>query len=150
MNQLLTVNEGKQTGETIYFDLIECCNCGIPFMVPLRFKECLRRDKTQFYCPVGHPQSYRRSNEEIKIEKYERELQEKDNQLIRERQLVAETAAQKNKLERQLKKVHRGMCPCCNRSFSNLQEHMKNQHPEIVQLPKVAEVHKKINKKSKL
>ncbi len=29
------------------------------------------------------------------------------------------------------KRVGRGVCPCCNRHFPNLQRHMETQHPEV-------------------
>lgn len=30
------------------------------------------------------------------------------------------------------KRVSKGVCPCCNRSFENLKNHMESQHPEYV------------------
>jgi len=29
-------------------------------------------------------------------------------------------------------RIHNGVCPCCNRTFQNLQKHMKKQHPDYV------------------
>ena len=28
------------------------------------------------------------------------------------------------------KRIHAGVCPCCNRSFPNLQRHMAAKHPD--------------------
>ena len=52
------------------------------------------------------------------------------------------------KAEKQLKRVHNGVCPCCNRSFQNLQKHMKTKHPEIAGKGIENLLHTKISKKS--
>ena len=36
----------------------------------------------------------------------------------------------KGVLAKERKRVGNGICPCCNRSFSNLQRHMHTQHPD--------------------
>ena len=41
-----------------------------------------------------------------------------------------------NKIEKQLKRIHKGVCPCCNRSFTNLKRHMETKHPEHPSPPK--------------
>lgn len=149
MSQLLVGREGVKAGQTILFEVIECARCATPFMVSAALRDYLRRSRDTFYCPNGHAQSYSKSTETILKEQHAKELQEKDNQLARERRLLQETAQAKNDLERKLKRVHKGVCPCCNRSFENLANHMKKKHPELVKAVPVAAVHAKINKKEK-
>lgn len=36
----------------------------------------------------------------------------------------------KGMLTKERKRVGNGVCPCCNRSFSNLQRHMVSKHPD--------------------
>lgn len=40
-------------------------------------------------------------------------------------------AATKGKLTKERKRVGKGVCPCCNRSFDNLRRHMETKHPEF-------------------
>jgi C4-dicarboxylate-specific signal transduction histidine kinase len=123
--------EGDATIETIYMEMIICCNCAIPFMVGRGHRAFLRENHNTFYCPNGHPQSYTGLNEEERLKKqleeqrkrHEKEQQELSNKLLDEMNT-------RKKAEQQLKRVHKGVCPCCNRSFINLQRHMKTKHPE--------------------
>lgn len=124
---------GNEVTETINFVMEECCNCGIPFFMPKYFYDQCKNDSDKyFYCPNGHPQHYSRSRSAIEIEKLKEDLEsvKRDRQGI-ENQLL-DTISEKNKLSRQLKRVHKGVCPCCNRTFENLQKHMETKHPERV------------------
>lgn len=38
--------------------------------------------------------------------------------------------AMKGQVTKIRNRVGKGVCPCCNRTFTNLQRHMTNQHPE--------------------
>lgn len=39
--------------------------------------------------------------------------------------------AQRGATKRLSNRVKNGVCPCCTRSFHNLREHMKTQHPDF-------------------
>ncbi len=65
---------------------------------------------------------------EIEALEKEVEWQKKHNETVTEELLG--TISEKNKLSRQLKRVNKGVCPCCNRTFVNLANHMKTTHPE--------------------
>lgn len=121
---------GNQVTETFNFVLEECCNCGIPFFLTASFyKECQNNPDRWFFCPNGHTQHYTKSKSQIKIDELEKSLEfaKKDRQDVEN--ALMETISEKNKLSRQLKRVHRGVCPCCNRTFENLQKHMASKHP---------------------
>lgn len=49
--------------------------------------------------------------------------------LIDERSARAQA---ERKCRRITKRIHAGVCPCCNRTFSNLARHMSTKHPENV------------------
>lgn len=111
----------------------QCCTCGVVFGLPSDLQERLMNNPSKsFYCPNGHGQHYSKSKEQRLREEAERRLQQKESEL-------ANIAASKIQLEDQLKKEQRktkrltnGLCPCCNRSFHNLQQHMIKQHPDQV------------------
>lgn len=133
-----------------------CCNCGIVFAMPSYFRDTCYKDgmvKT-FYCPNGHGQSYTKSAVQREKEKYAEEKQLLEKQLEATRRDLSNSDYVKMMLEKDLKKernklkrVHNGTCPCCNRSFSNLQAHMKTKHPDIAVSDIKNPVHTKINKR---
>ena len=43
---------------------IECCNCGVIFMVSEGLNDNWKKTKATFHCPNGHGQSYTKSTEE--------------------------------------------------------------------------------------
>lgn len=119
------------------FAVINCCDCGTPFAVPVRFEQSLRETHQKFCCPNGHWQSFHGQTEEERLQKV---LKQTERRLECARatatrfQDEAETAerkrrAAKGQLTKVKNRVSRGVCPCCNRSFSNLHDHMKSQHP---------------------
>lgn len=123
---------GSVTMETII-----CYKCNIPFAVPQGLKKYLQNSKDDFYCPHGHSQAYVESTLERERKKHQRELEEKDRIAARLRSDLSNADYVKNNLEKDLKKerlklkrVHNGVCPCCNRFFSNLSKHMETKHPE--------------------
>lgn len=118
----------KIQGEVIDFTMMECGGCGIPFYVPTRWYNSKVKNHGEFHCPNGCNRIFAVKTEAEKLkeklaekEKREQELQDK----------WLDALGEKYKLEKQLKRVHKGVCPCCNRSFVNLQRHMKTKHPEV-------------------
>ncbi len=121
---------------------IVCCKCGIEFHVPDHWDNKRREDHKTFYCPNGHPQGYYgKSQKEKRIEKLERENREKADQLMCKQTLLDQAreerdladrrrAAAKGQLTKTKNRIAAGVCPCCNRSFTNVARHMKSQHPD--------------------
>jgi hypothetical protein len=117
----------------------ECCNCGVIFAIPADLRAILQRKREQrnFYCPNGHAQHYLGEREEDRLR---RELQhaqdataraEADVRRWRDREQQEERAhrATKGVLTKTRKRVANGVCPCCHRSFINVQRHMETKHP---------------------
>lgn len=130
---LKEVKQGNTTTELIDFTLETCCRCGIPFFMPTyHFKRLLANKGESFYCPNGHGQHYTGKTEaeilKAKLEQVQKENEEREQELQNK---WLDALGEKNKLEKQLKRVHKGICPCCNRTFVNLERHMKTKHPEV-------------------
>lgn len=123
-----------------------CIECGCLFAIPDDLDSKLRENQKSFYCPNGHPQLYSKSKASILQEQLdtEKRVREQEAQRLksllfdREQELIqsANNNIQLNKVikkkTRDLKRLTNGVCPCCNRSFENLANHMKKQHPESV------------------
>lgn len=144
---LTQVQRGQTQTEQIEFILEECCNCGTPFMIPKRMQRVLINNHETFYCPSGHPQSYCGKTEAQKLKEKLDELEKKrlqEHEDLQNKWLDA--LGENQKLEKQLKRVHKGVCPCCNRTFQDLQNHIKTQHPEIIGKEKYVHPKKKLPK----
>ena len=129
----MELRQGVQFIKTITLETEICCNCGIPFGIPSDFRSQLLNDPEHwFYCPNGHKQHYSESREARLRREAEKQLQQKDNQLSQEQARREKAELDLLKATRKLKRVSKGVCPCCNRTFEDLQRHMKSKHPEIV------------------
>ena len=51
----------------IEISIVQCAHCGIPFGMPTEWEEQLRKCHNTFYCPHGHPQSFRGETEEERL-----------------------------------------------------------------------------------
>ena len=103
----------------------ECCDCGMAFAMTNDFYERRRKDHDDFYCPSGHGQHYTGKTEEQKL----KERLEQEQQRVVKLELKAGNIS-KN-YSRMRKRIANGVCPCCNRTFQNLMNHMKNEHPDF-------------------
>lgn len=103
----------------------QCYKCAVMFAFPRSLRMRCRADSNaEFFCPNGHGQVYTKS-----------ELTKAQEQLAAEQARHRATLARENeeriareKLERKLKRVGRGVCPDCNRTFANLARHMNCKH----------------------
>lgn len=105
---------------------VDCGSCGGSYAI----NECYRQQCSDYgrswtcpYCKTGWGYSGRG------------ELQQKEKELAAEKQRLQLALARENneraakeKALRKLKRVGRGVCPECNRTFSNLAKHMNCKH----------------------
>lgn len=109
-----TASEGGEVStftemQTVSYFTDECFKCGVRFAMEANFNH-ERMDKgLPFYCPNGHEQIYGKSNA-MRLEEANRALA----------QSQAETRAAKERLAVKLRRVDKGICPCCKRHFENL------------------------------
>ena len=123
------------------FVVEKCYKCGVPFGIPLELQKTLRRDKTEFFCVHGHRQCYVGKSEEEKLRDIvatqETEIEgleaSRDGAFRREDIANKHASAHKGQVTKIKNRIKRGVCPCCNRTFVNLQKHMESQHKDYVE-----------------
>ena len=119
-----------------WFDMMCCGSCGINFLMPtVRNNESKAKGRgLSWFCPNGHERVYG----ETEADKVRRELNTARQQIARAEDEAREAAARATKAEnakkRLEKRINAGLCPCCNRSFQNLQRHMATKHGNVVPL----------------
>ena len=116
--------------ETVVLQEVACCVCGVTFAFPQRLHKEFEYTGKSFYCPSGHSQVYHESDES-RLKKQLKDEQERRQQV--EAQLVSvrdQLQASERETKLQKKRAANGVCPCCNRSFTQLHRHMKTKHPE--------------------
>lgn len=116
-----------------HFEVETCCNCGVRFAMTKEFKAQRlenRGPNNSFYCPNGHKQHYVGKSEADMLRERNKRLDRMWNS-ERERREAAErrAAAARGQVTKIKKRVGKGVCPCCNRSFQNLHRHMTTEHP---------------------
>lgn len=97
--------------QVIEFEVTHCKSCQVVVVMPSSMMRARREDRKTFFCLNGHSLSFRGETEAEKLTK----------------QLASEREA---KVTRIKNRVGNGVCPCCNRTFQNLQRHMHTKHPE--------------------
>jgi len=122
---------------------IVTCWCGIKHAVPsdLRSFQLRRRDEGEkywVYCPLGHTYAPAGESKAEQLEKQlarERASHDQTAAALRQQRDLRKSAEYRERAQKAAKtriknRVKNGVCPCCNRTFQNLLQHMKNQHPE--------------------
>ncbi|MGI4789231.1 MAG: hypothetical protein ACRYFS_10335 [Janthinobacterium lividum] len=122
-----------------------CARCGTVFGMTEELQNQFRKNKETFYCPVGHAQSYTRSE----ADNLKAQLKAKDDELLRTKRRLEWEETNANRLKENLSHTERrlsatkgvltrtknrianGVCPCCNRYFADLHKHMSGQHPDF-------------------
>lgn len=125
----------KTTGH-LYVE--KCCSCGVVFAMPTELRSHRLKDKAWFYCPNGHGQSYTRNEEDrlrAQLESEHRALTATQDRLNAER---ASHAATKGQLTKVRNRVMAGVCPDCNRTFKQLERHMRSRHKGPEEAAKLA------------
>lgn len=113
----------------------ECGECGMAFGMTPEFVRKRERDHATFYCPAGHPRYYPAKSD---IERVRERAEYAEARFVSERdqRLAAERSqrALKGVVTRTKRRIGKGVCPCCNRHFANVERHMDSQHPEYAEV----------------
>ena len=115
-----------------------CAHCGILFAMPSSLLKQHSAEGTRFYCPSGHSLCYRKTEADLLREKLIRTQQRLDQQEAAYHDLRNQKKHVENSLRttrgamtKIKKRVQNGICPCCNRTFADLYQHMRNKHPNF-------------------
>ncbi len=114
-----------------------CGECGVSFALPRQLNEENKKTGADWYCPNGHCRVYR----ETEADRLRKELARKQAWLDQAKASTRYQREQRERAERQLSatrgvitriknRVGKGVCPCCNRSFTDLRRHMDSKHPD--------------------
>lgn len=119
-------------------EIIECPDCHIRHAIPADMARRARQTGTGAYCPSGHFYSWN-GNSELDNAKRALDAAKRDAEWQRSQRQAAEVKAEKVRLQlratkgvvtRVQRRVKHGVCPCCNRTFRQLAEHMAEKHPD--------------------
>lgn len=108
--------------------------------LPDDLEAAARRDNNiAVYCGHGHKGFFPEGQtEEQKLrqerDRLKQQIAQRDDEINEQRQLRYATerrlSAQRGMVTRIKNRVGHGVCPCCSRSFENLQRHMKTKHAD--------------------
>lgn len=117
---------------------LQCSQCGVNYFFPEKWCLTAGTEKTSWRCPNGHGQQFKVSQLDAMRRERDRLAQriaEKDDEIKRQSEMrqAAERreVAAKGQATKLRKRIGNGVCACCNRSFPNLERHMKSKHPEF-------------------
>lgn len=127
---------------------VPCASCKEQFGLTDETEAMLRRSGKGFTCPWGHSNVFKAGPSEADELRRERDrLKQKVAQVEDEKRIAWNTANQREDMRaaaerrasaargqvtRLKNRAAAGLCPCCNRSFANLQRHMASQHKGFV------------------
>ena len=132
---------------TKYIDSIEfatelCCECGIAFAFTADFQRRRVDDHEFFYCPAGHKQHYTGQTEAMKLRtELERNMQMLEAEQARAAKALQERDEVTRAHQRMRVRIQNGVCPCCNRTFQNLLQHMQTEHAALPTLKVLREAY---------
>lgn len=111
--------------------VVETCWCGIVHAIPENLQRQAEEHGRQVYCPLGHTWVITETVE--KKLKREQERHAATKQLLRAEE--RSHSATRGQLTKARKRAAAGVCPCCHRTFQNVQRHVKTKHPEFAEQP---------------
>lgn len=106
---------------------IDCGCCGGTYAINERYRAKQAEEGGSWHCPYCQVSWGYAGGENARLRK-EVAAEKARHQETLSRLNQAE--AEKARVERKLKRVGRGVCPCCNRTFPNLARHMATKHPK--------------------
>jgi len=131
--------EDKMTTIVTNMVTIYCYKCGIAFCVTKDFNEKrLENRNKEFWCPAGHGQVYTGKSDLDKIKEQLRRSELETEQAERELKATRRSrTALRGQITKTKNRISKGVCPCCNRQFTNMQRHMETKHPDYAEEKKI-------------
>jgi hypothetical protein len=123
--------------------VVMTCWCGINHAVPQNLRDFQMRQHNDgkqqvmsIFCPLGHQHAPAGRSESEKLrERLAREERATTRLRAEKDQVEASLRATKGANTKLKQRIANGVCPCCHRTFKNVQRHMTTQHPDYVPEP---------------
>lgn len=120
-----------------------CGVCQIPFAIPADMLHRAHEDKNvYFHCPNGHNLHYAEDeNDRLRLQLEQTQSMRKNlsaaltHEQDQRRSAERSAAAFKGQVTRLRKRIGKGVCPCCHRSFKQVTAHMERMHPGYADEP---------------
>lgn len=98
-----------------------CGSCGGTYAIAERLRDHHYEHGKSWHCPYCQTNwGYQKSQLELEQERHKQTLAR-----------LNEAAAERDTLQRKLRRVDKGVCPECKRTFSNLARHMACKHQPV-------------------
>ena len=115
------------------FTVVACYSCGARFGIGSGlYRRAVTDAQGTIHCPACGKESCWNESESSRLRKQlearDRELREQKCEVLRQKQMVEIEHKNFERAAKRLRRVQNGVCPCCNRTFSNLARHMATKH----------------------
>ena len=130
------------------FARLICGKCGIEHYVPQSFNDenVKLGAKGGWHCPNGHSRAYieseadRLRRERDQLKQNEAYYESRISELLKARDTAdRRVSAARGQITKMKNRAAAGICPCCNRHFTNLERHMAGKHPGFKSEPDATE-----------
>lgn len=119
---------------------VTCYKCGVLFGMPQGLYGKLIQNHNSFFCVNGHSQAFLAKSEADKLRDEKVRLQAQldqsraaaDNWRKRTEQTERSLSATKGVVTGMKRRLAKGKCVRCSKSFHDLAEHMKTTHPDLI------------------
>lgn len=116
----------------------QCATCAVWHTIPEIIYNSYRREGGFWHCPNGHQRGFRTGEEKLEQERIRQERDRLKQDAARLSEEISAERKRADAAEKRIVHIRRrtaaGVCPCCNRTFVNVQRHMKSKHPNVVPL----------------
>lgn len=124
--------------DATHLKVLQCGNCGVWHAIPqVMFDNCVEEGGF-WHCPNGHSRGYkegRHEREEVRRERdrLKQAIAQKNDEIATERKRAEQAektaASERSNVVKLRKRASSGVCPCCNRTVSQMAKHMATKHP---------------------
>lgn len=132
-----------QHSATETFHVVSCYTCGVPFGITSSiYRRVVTDAEGSVHCPAcGNMTCWCESKAEKEIKRLQGELKTANTKTEMSKRTAEIEMDKRQRAENSLRttkgvvtkikqRVGKGVCPCCNRSFRDLQRHMNSKHPD--------------------
>jgi uncharacterized Zn finger protein (UPF0148 family) len=119
------------------FRVVSCYTCGVRFGIAGElYRRVVMDAKGSVYCPAcGKGTMWQESDDQKRIKELEKKLAWEAAECTRQKSAKdaaeASLTATRGVVTRMKRRTSAGVCPCCNRTFRQLADHITQKHPDF-------------------